>query len=186
LKQRLHILLIVLALIGIPYLLIREARLILSVEHNAWVEDQRADCAVVLTGGPNRVREGFSLLTQKRVKKLIISGVNKASSLREIFPELPYYGNISEEDVLLEKRSNTTYGNAQQSQALIEALKCSSVILVTSRWHMYRAERSFKSILPRDIRVYPRTIVHGSIEPEKADLYLETLKSLFYSLWAYD
>src|SRR5580658_8318424 len=112
------------------------------IEHepiSAWTEDHKADCAVVLTGGPGRVREGFDLLAQGQVRKLIISGVHPKATLREIFPQWPFYGNLREEDVVLERRSATTYGNAQQSLPLVEALHCRNLVLITSHLHMHRA-----------------------------------------------
>lgn len=158
---------------------------ILAWKPTAWERDQRADCAVVLTGWHGRVAEGFSLLAQGRIQKLIISGVNPSSQLREIFPQWPYYGRLKEENVILEKRSRTTYGNAQQSMALVEALRCRDVILVTSHLHMYRALRIFKAVFPEGYPLYPRAIVSGRYHHRLSDLVVEIMKSLFYSVWAF-
>ncbi len=166
-------------------LLVTEKQKILSVPINSWSEDHRADCALVLTGGAGRVREGFNLLSHKSVKKLIISGVHPQANLRDIFPQWPYYGELREIDVILEKRSGTTYGNAQQSLALIEALHCRDIVLVTSRLHMYRALRTFRAVFPDTIPIYPRAILSGNIKPDFIDLSTEIVKSLFYSIWAY-
>jgi uncharacterized SAM-binding protein YcdF (DUF218 family) len=158
---------------------------ILAEPPTAWTTDTRADCAVVLTGGPARIRSGFDLLAQGRVRKVIISGVYPGAELREIFPQWPFYGAISEDDVALEKRSSTTYGNAQQSLPLVEALRCRDIVLVTSRLHIYRAMRIFRTVFPHEIKIYPRAIVAGRLDPSPGELFLETIKSLFYSVWAY-
>jgi len=173
---------IITILIAIYY---KQSRIILEQKITAWTDDRRADCAVVLTGGPGRVREGFDLLAQGRIRKLIISGVYQYAELREIFPQWPYYGPISSDDVILEKRSATTYGNAQQSLPLVEALKCKDVILVTSRIHMHRSFRIFRTVFPAEIPIYTRAIVAGHFQPTKVELFIETTKSIFYSLWAY-
>lgn len=173
------------ACIGVIVLYMAESHKILSVEPTAWTQDQSADCAVVLTGGSGRVREGFDLLAQNRVKKLIISGVYPAARLREIFPEWPYYGPISEDDVILDRRSNTTFGNAQQTLPLVEALKCESMILVTSRVHMYRSFKIFRKVYGPDMPIYRRAIVSGEYDPNWLDISLEATKSIFYSVWAY-
>ena len=170
-------------ILGVSYY--RHGKKILAQEVTAWTQDHRADCAVVLTGGPGRVREGFDLLSQGRVKKLIISGVYQFAQLRDIFPQWPYYGSMSEEDVILEKRSATTYGNAQQSLPLVEALRCRDVILVTSRMHMHRSYSIFRAVFPHDFPIYTRAIVAGQYEPTKVELFIETTKSIFYDLWAY-
>lgn len=172
-------------IVGTGYLFWQESQKVLSTEPTAWFQEQTGDCAVVLTGGPSRVREGFDLLAQGRIRKLIISGVFPGAELREIFPEWPFYGPISEEDVVLEKRSGSTFGNARQSLPLVEALKCRNIILVTSRLHMYRSERIFKSVFPSEIEIIPRAIVAGSLKPSFIDLSLESFKSLFYAIWAY-
>lgn len=168
--------------IGLIYV---ESHKILQQEVTAWTQDHRADCAVVVTGSPGRVREGFDLLVQGRVRKLIISGVYPHAELRDIFPQWPYYGPLNEEDVILEKRSNTSYGNAQQSLPLVEALRCRDIILVTSRIHMYRASRIFHAVFPENFVIYQRAVVAGRYQPPLLDVWLEAIKSLFYSLWAY-
>lgn len=165
---------------------IREIRFLESIPLNSWIEDQSADCAVVLTGGPGRVREGMDLMAQRRVKKLVISGANPASSLRDIVPGWVFYGTIDFADVVIEKRSTTTYGNAQQAISLVEALKCRDVVLITSRLHMYRALRTFRGVFPAETPIVPRAVVGSSIRPRWTELIVEASKSLFYSLWAYD
>lgn len=163
----------------------REKRLIAAEPISAWTEDHRADCAIVLTGGPGRIREGFDLLAQGQVHKLIISGVHPRATLREIFPQWPYYGSLRVEDVVLERRSATTYGNAQQTLPLVEALRCRSLVLVTSHLHMRRAFRTFRQVYPPELLILTRSVSSGAVPPRSSDLSFEVLKSLFYSLWAY-
>ena len=176
---------IVVLVVTLVWAFVRELRTILSQPLASWSEDQSADCAVVVTGGPNRVREGFDLLSRRAVQKLIISGVHPQAELREIFPLWPYYGDLREQDVVLERRSRTTYGNAQQSLPLVEALRCRDVILITSRAHMYRALKTFRAEFPPGFTILPRAVVGASIGPGWGEATLETLKSIFYSLWAY-
>lgn len=163
----------------------REYRLVNSSTITAWEIDDSADCAVVLTGGANRVREGFDLLSRGLVKKLIISGVNQQSELRDIFPQWPFYGNLDAKDVILEKRSQTTFGNAQQSLALVQALRCRDIVLITSRLHMYRAVRTFRAEFPKQIQIIPHSIYGSRSDFGWVEHSLETAKSFFYSLWAY-
>lgn len=177
--------LFILVILGIAAFFRRETVLIEREPITAWTEDHKADCAVVLTGGPGRVREGFDLLSQGQVKKLIISGVHPRATMREIFPQWPFYGNLKEEDVVLERRSATTFGNAQQSLPLVEAMHCRSVVLVTSHLHMRRAFKTFRQVFPVEVLLLQRSVSSGFIPPRIWDLSLEALKSFFYSLWAY-
>lgn len=151
----------------------------------SWTKTQSADCAVVLTGGYGRVREGFDLLANKNVKKLVIAGVYSNARLREIMPVWSFYGNLSESDVVLDRRSETTYGNAQQSLPIVEALKCRDILLVTSRIHMYRSYKTFSATYPENIYVQKHSMVGGRYESSVWEVGFEAMKSLFYSVWAY-
>jgi len=175
----------VLVVLTLAILIAKEYGRVRSYSVNSWTEDMTADCAVVLTGGSNRIREGIDLLAQKAVQKLIISGVHPKATLREIFPLLPFYGTVNEQDIILEKRSTTTYGNAQQSLPLVETLKCRDLILVTSNIHMYRAFRTFRAIYPVQVPILPRAVLAGRGESGADEIFFEALKSIFYSLWTY-
>lgn len=175
-----------LGLVGVSYQFFQHMKLVRSEPITVWSTNTTADCAVVLTGGAGRLREGFDLLSQKQIKKLIVSGVNASSSLSDIFPLWVFYPEIKEEDIFLERRSETTYGNAQQSLPLVEALNCHDVILVTSNLHMYRAFRTFRNIFPPQIELVKQALptahrVHLSFW----DVVIESFKSMFYALWAY-
>lgn len=171
--------------LGFAVRLLREIQVVTSTPVNSWTRDVSADCAVVLTGGPGRVREGFDLLAEKKVKKLIISGVHPEVRLRELMPTWTFYGTLREEDVVLDKRSETTWGNAQQSLPIVEALRCRDVLLVTSRLHMSRAYRTFKAVFPESIDIQTQAVVGSRLDPPLWEVLTEAVKSLFYSLWAY-
>jgi len=115
----------------------------------------RAECGLVLTGAPGRIREGIALLSQRVFKKLIISGVHQRTTLADVFPEVLFYPEIDLENVILERRSTSTWGNAQQSLPIIEALQCKTVALITSDYHMYRTMRTFHAIFPASISILP-------------------------------
>lgn len=149
----------------------------------AWLEDHKADCGVVLTGGPNRINDALEQLYLKRVKKIIIAGVNPSAELRDIFPAQPFFGDLDPDDIILEKTSLTTYGNAQQSLPLVEALNCKDVVLITSRLHMYRAYETFRFHFPKDLPIYRRSTLGRRYRPEGSQVLYETLKSVFYDFW---
>jgi uncharacterized SAM-binding protein YcdF (DUF218 family) len=188
-KQRTKIYFILVMAVAIIFLFFRswtlEMKNIVSQPVSAWTEAVQADCAVVLTGGPNRVNVGIDLLYQGLVKKLIISGVNPDSHLEEIYPNIIFYGNIQQQDIVLEKNSKTTYGNAEQTIPLIEAFNCHDIILVTSRQHMYRALKTFRASYPANIVIYPHATVGKEFKMSWYQLAMESFKSLFYSTWAY-
>ena len=161
-----------------------EYRRVFSYKVTAWDEDYRADCAVVLTGGVGRIREGFDLISRGAVRKLIISGVHPQSNLDDIFPQQPFYGgDWNEKDVILEKHSRTTYGNAVQTYHWVKKLSCGDLVLITSYLHIYRAKKVFEKVFPLGYPIY----ISATVVPSASlsDYALEVFKSLFYSLWAY-
>lgn len=170
---------------GVFYRFYDEYKKIQSEVVQSWTKTPIADCAVVLTGGAGRVREGFDLLANQNVKKLIISGVYSNARLREIMPVWALYGQLSENDVVLDRRSETTYGNAQQSLPIVEALKCRDILLVTSRVHMHRSYQTFRASYPENIYIQKHAIIGGRFQSSVWEVAFEALKSLFYSLWAY-
>lgn len=184
-RRRAFIIAIAFLVLGSGWFFSREIKRVRAFPATSWTEDHFSDCAVVVTGGPGRVREGFDLLIRRSVQKLIISGVNPKAELREIFPLWPFHGELKESDVILEKTSQTTWGNAQQSLALVEALRCRDIVLITSRLHMYRTLSTFQAQFPRSVPIYPRAIVSGSYTPARHEVAWEALKSLFYSVWAF-
>jgi uncharacterized SAM-binding protein YcdF (DUF218 family) len=151
----------------------------------SWEKDSQGDCALVLTGGAGRLKEGFDLLVRGQVQKLLVSGVNPQVNIRELFPQLLIFPQIQEKDIILEKRSETTFGNAQQSLPLVEALNCKTVLLVTSYLHMYRAKKTFRATFPREIAIVPYAVSGSHMPASRIEVLVEATKSLFYSVWAY-
>lgn len=143
------------------------------------------DCGVVLTGSAGRVREGFDLLEQGQIQKLIISGVHSQNTLKDLMPMWPYYSKAQEDTVFLEKRSETTFGNAQQSLQYVQALKCRDVLLITSELHMYRAYQTFRPVYPDNLYIYKHAVILPRTHFTFFDRSLEVIKSLFYRPWAY-
>lgn len=184
-KRKVLLFLFLFAALFFLFLFYLEFNRVDSFKNDPIAKRMEADCAVVLTGGVGRIREGIDLLANKSVKKLIISGVNPNSYFKQIFPMWVFYPEVNESNVVLEKRSETTFGNAIQSLPLVELLKCQDVLLITSQIHMYRAERTFKKIYPKTIQVKPSPLFLTKDSYGFFDLAQETLKSLFYSLWVY-
>jgi len=162
----------------------REVNRILSTKPTSWTKDHQADCGVVLTGGSYRVREGLDLLSQQNIRKLIISGIYRTTTLDDIFPEFPFYGDIRGRDIVLENMSETTYGNAKKVFILAKKLECSDIVLITSRLHMYRAYRTFRAVFPKDYRIQQRAVISGSLRPNKINILYEVISSMLYRpLW---
>ncbi len=171
--------------IGLGFRYWRERQLIHGEFSETPHEKILVDCGVVLTGSAGRIREGFDLLEQKQIKKLVISGVHSQTTLKDLLPLWPYYPTVQEDTVFLEKRSETTYGNAVQSLPVVQALQCRDIVLITSELHMYRSYQTFRPVYPESLIIYK----HGVLSPHGRfsfiDEFIEVIKSLFYRPWAY-
>jgi len=139
-------------------------------------------CGVVLTGAPGRIQEAFEVMTRGKIDKLIISGVYKDTQLREIFPQLTEYPDVKSENIILEKISESTLQNAEQSLFWVKKLNCKTVLLMTSHLHMYRAYRTFRASFPVDIEISTYSIVNPAKADSEFAIFFETIKSLFYSI----
>ena len=174
-----------LLILGFGLRIYREAQVILLSPIDSWSVDANADCGVVLTGGAYRIREGLDLLAQKKIKKLVIAGVNPATQLHELFPRLPIYGRVDEKDIFLEKQSQTTFGNAVQSLQYVEALRCETILLITSSIHQQRAWKTFKARYPAEFKIQSYSVPTARDVFYGYEILVESVKSYFYSFWAY-
>lgn len=145
----------------------------------SWTQHAKGDCALVLTGGPGRVRAGFDLLQRGDVRKLVISGVNPNVSLDEIFPQIDIYPGVQRFNVLIENHSRTTYGNMVQSLPLLQRLRCQKVILVTSQLHMPRAKKLFQKNA-QGLEFESHSVY---TEQQINDIFYESMKTIFYNIW---
>jgi uncharacterized SAM-binding protein YcdF (DUF218 family) len=111
------------------------------------------DAIVVLAGGRGRIEEGIRLYRSESTGLLFLVGVDPSVRKSDLFKEKK--GERGGEEVFLEKASRNTLENALYSRDLILQKKVGSIRLITSRYHMMRAVLIFRSILPKDIAVYP-------------------------------
>ena len=101
----------------------------------------KADGIVVWTGkGGGRLEAGAHLLLKKKGERLLISGVNSEISLDEIKEIIAIPEKFSNCCLDLDYEAKNTIGNAYETTAWAKALGFKHVILVTSAYHMPRAE----------------------------------------------
>lgn len=101
----------------------------------------KADGIVVWTGkGGGRLEAGAHLLLKKKGERLLISGVNSEISLDKIKEIVAIPEKLSNCCLDLDYEAKNTIGNAFETTAWAKALGFKHVILVTSAYHMPRAE----------------------------------------------
>src|SRR6516165_12469259 len=116
-----------------------------------------ADGIVALTGGASRIADAIELLASGRGRRLLISGVNRTTSSREISrlnPELEKWVRCCVDF----DRSLNTLGNAIETKRWAEHRGFRSLIVVTSNYHMPRALAEIAHQLP-DVVLVPFPVV---------------------------
>ncbi|MBI5492091.1 MAG: YdcF family protein [Deltaproteobacteria bacterium] len=123
------------------------------------------DAIVVLTGGMGRVEEGLSLLRKGKAGLLVLSGVHADADLDSIF--LNHLDRSERPRIVLEKKSGSTFENAVEVKRFMEERGLKSMVLITSVYHMKRAEYIFRRIMPPDIRIEPYRVSTPNFDEEK-------------------
>jgi uncharacterized SAM-binding protein YcdF (DUF218 family) len=118
--------------------------------------DYTVDAIVVLAGGRGRVEEGVKLFKSGKGEHLFLIGVDPVVKKADLYTEKS--GERSGEEVYLEKASRNTLENAIFAREMMQKNNVRSMLLITSRYHMKRSLLIFRSILPKDIAIYPHPV----------------------------
>jgi uncharacterized SAM-binding protein YcdF (DUF218 family) len=143
-----------------------------AVADYAPVPHERADAIVVLTGGELRVIAATRLLTEGRGARLLISGVNRQTSL----DDLKRVSGLSERlfacCVDIDYAAHTTSGNADATKAWADARRLKRLIIVTSSYHMPRSLTELRRTMP-DVVLVPHPVVSNRLQTKRwwADAY---------------
>lgn len=120
----------------------------------------KAEGAVVLTGGDGRIGAGLELLSEKRVEKLLISGVHPDVKVKELLA-INHEPKELAAHVDLGFSAQDTLGNADETAEWVQKNKLQSLIIVTAHYHMPRAMIHLGEQLP-NVALYPYPIVSKS------------------------
>ncbi|MEP9354424.1 YdcF family protein [Xanthobacter sp. KR7-65] len=137
-----------------------------------------ADAIVVLTGGPSRIIDAVGLLKDGRGQRLLITGVNPATSPDEMRRALPDGERLIGCCIDLGHKALNTRGNALEVAEWARDRSFRSLVVVTSSWHMPRAMMELSRALP-DVELVAYPVVTSRTEPERWWSDFGTLKLLF-------
>lgn len=108
-----------------------------------------ADAVVALTGRSTaRLKEGMDLLVQGKGQRLLISGVNPATTREDIRDVTKAYNRIYDCCVDLGWRAEDTVGNAEETAAWARSKGYKRLIVVTADFHMPRALLELRAVMP--------------------------------------
>jgi uncharacterized SAM-binding protein YcdF (DUF218 family) len=125
----------------------------------------RADAIVALTGGAQRIGDAIDLLAKGYAHRLLITGVNERTSRQEIARLNPGQRRLFDCCVDLDYRARNTLGNAVETRRWMEGNRFSSLIVVTSNYHMPRTLLELDAALP-GARKVPYPVVHEGTQAE--------------------
>ncbi|OLP48455.1 YdcF family protein [Allorhizobium taibaishanense] len=102
-------------------------------------DDPKADAIVVLTGGYQRIDQAVDLLRKGSGKRLLISGVHPSTTSSAIRKMTQGSSDLFACCVDMGYRAIDTIGNANETAQWIHDKGFSSVLVVTSNYHMQRS-----------------------------------------------
>lgn len=123
----------------------------------------RADAIVVLTGGSQRIDQAVELLRTGAGKRLLISGVNPATSGNQIRRNTQSSEKLFECCVDIGHDAIDTIGNANETARWISDNGYSSILVVTNNYHMPRSLLELHRINP-GITFIPYPVVNSDLK----------------------
>ena len=128
--------------------------------------DRNADGIVVLTGGSSRIVDAIELLSAGRGRRLLITGVHRATTGQEIARLLPANAWMMACCVDLDYSAVNTVGNAVETRRWADRRGIRSLIVVTSNYHMPRAMAELSRQLP-DVALIPFPVISEHVRADR-------------------
>jgi uncharacterized SAM-binding protein YcdF (DUF218 family) len=124
---------------------------------------ETADGIVVLTGGKERIHGAIELLRAGRGKRLLITGVHQRTREVDLARADETPTDLFRCCIDLGFEAETTIGNAREAADWAHAHGFTSLIVVTSAYHLPRSLIEFEATLP-DMRLEPYPIHHADLD----------------------
>lgn len=136
-----------------------------------------ADGITVLTGGKARIAEAMRLLSQGKAKRVLITGVHRATT-KKTLKEFAQEGNqLFTCCVDIDHEARNTIDNAAETREWVAQKRYRSLIVVTSNYHMPRALAELGRAMP-GVTLIPYSVVDNNVRLERWWLYPGTTKLL--------
>ncbi len=137
--------------------------------------EQKTDGIIVLTGGPNRIERGIAVLEKGEARRMLVSGVNMTVRPRDFLIMFHVSPKLFACCVDLGQDAVDTRSNGEESAAWVKQRGYRSVRLITTDWHMRRAQFELRQALPKDVAIVPDAV---RSEPDLGILLTEYHKYL--------
>jgi uncharacterized SAM-binding protein YcdF (DUF218 family) len=140
-------------------------------------EPRTADGIAVLTGGVARIDEAMKLLTLQKAKRLLITGVNRTTSTEELKQLASQGDQLFSCCVDIDKEARNTIDNATETSQWVAQHHYTSIIVVTSNYHMPRALAELGRVMP-GVTLIPYSVVDNNVHLDRWWTYPGTTKLL--------
>lgn len=118
----------------------------------------QVDGIVVLTGGSQRVQDAVALLAARHGRKLLVSGVHERTGREELARHVRGARDLLDCCVDLGKGARNTIGNAIEARRWVQSNGFTSLLVVTSNYHLPRTLMEFRHALP-GVRIVGHPVV---------------------------
>jgi uncharacterized SAM-binding protein YcdF (DUF218 family) len=148
-----------------------------GVDREHSVPQRSADGIAVLTGGMSRIDEAMKLLAEGKAKRVLITGVNRTTTteeLKELASQGDQYFTCC---VDIDKEARNTIDNATETSEWVALHHYSSIIVVTSNYHMPRALAELARVMP-GVTLIPYSVVDNNVHLERWWTYPGTTRLL--------
>lgn len=145
---------------------------------------QAAEGIVALTGGKGRIGQAVALLARGQAKRLLITGVHPSTKASELQRLVPGGAEIFPCCVDLGGSALDTRGNAAETSAWVAKHDFSSLIVVTSSYHMPRTLVEFARAMPQ-VHLVPHAVVSPDLHMETWWFHGGTWRLLFFEYVKY-
>lgn len=108
----------------------------------------RADGIVALTGDTGRIGAAIDLLDRNAANRLLISGVDQATSAKTLRNAYPASSRLFGCCIDIGHAAFDTRGNAKETRDWVQSRGFRSLIVVTSAYHMPRSLSELSRVLP--------------------------------------
>jgi uncharacterized SAM-binding protein YcdF (DUF218 family) len=126
----------------------------------------------------SRIPDAIELLAAERGKRLLITGVHRATSAKEIARLTPLYARFFSCCIDLDRSALNTFGNAIETKRWAREHNFNSLIVVTSNWHMPRAMAELEHQIP-DVTLISFPVMSEKVKTEPWWSSIETARFLF-------
>ena len=140
--------------------------------------DRRAEGIVALTGAAFRINDALDLLASGHGQRLLITGVHPTTRSSEISRLMPEHQRWFSCCVDLDRSALNTIGNAIETRRWVKSRGFTSVIVVTSNFHMPRAMTELAYQLP-DVVLVPFPVISERVRVDTWWMSPATARLLF-------